>query len=156
MERLISMTDFVLQSKSIYEGYSSEDYGKFSHNHVIRLENYANFLKQPLTLGMFVPCDEDGNVLTEPDPTNWQTLTNDLQHRDLIYRKAKERVLFEGFHTIADNEIEQIDSNVWIEFNKDSAQLINEFGQEFYVYNVEDLVQLDLKLTETAKKKIGL
>lgn len=27
--------------------------------------NYANFLKKPLTLGMFIPVDEDDNVLFE-------------------------------------------------------------------------------------------
>ena len=48
------MTDFVLLNKNIYEGYSSQDSNVFTYNHVVRLENYANFLKQPLTLGMFV------------------------------------------------------------------------------------------------------
>ena len=39
--KLISMTDFVL-------------YKKESHTQIMK---YAKFLKQPLTLGMFVPCD---------------------------------------------------------------------------------------------------
>jgi len=51
MENLISMTDFVLSKKYTATGH----------------ENYANFLKQPLELWMFIPCDEDGNVLEEPD-----------------------------------------------------------------------------------------
>ena len=29
--------------------------------------SYAEFLKQPLKLEMFVPCDEDENVLGEPE-----------------------------------------------------------------------------------------
>ena len=41
--KLISMTDFVL-------------YKKESHTQIMK---YAKFLKQPLTLGMFVPCDEE-------------------------------------------------------------------------------------------------
>lgn len=49
------MTDFVLESSQ-----------KLRHNddcefaYVVR--KYANFLKQPLTLGMFVPTDERGDV----------------------------------------------------------------------------------------------
>ena len=31
------------------------------------ITNYANLLKQPLELWMFVPCDEDGNALEEPE-----------------------------------------------------------------------------------------
>jgi hypothetical protein len=49
------MTDFVLeQNKEPYFYYDS------LWNKVIA---YANFLKQPLTLGMFVPCDSNGNVV---------------------------------------------------------------------------------------------
>jgi DNA-directed RNA polymerase delta subunit len=56
--KLISMTDFVLeQNKEPYFYYDS------LWNKVIA---YANFLKQPLTLGMFVPCDSNGNVVKKP------------------------------------------------------------------------------------------
>ena len=64
--KLTSMTSFVLnqkQSKSFNERI-------FINESLISLEkirNYANFLKQPLNIGMFVPCDEDGNVLEEPN-----------------------------------------------------------------------------------------
>ena len=27
---------------------------------------YTDFITQPLTKGMFIPCDEEGNVLVEP------------------------------------------------------------------------------------------
>ena len=56
MNKLISMTDFVLKTHDeISDSIDSES----------MMFNYANFLKRPLTLGMFVPCDEDGNVLQE-------------------------------------------------------------------------------------------
>ena len=55
--------------------------------------NFDNFLKQPLNIGMFVPCDENGNVLQEPKNTNYQVDVNakcsgwkylyDSQHRVL-------------------------------------------------------------------------
>ena len=83
MTKLISMTDFVLE----VEKYENE-----SHNveHAFELiKNYANFLKQPLTLGMFVPCDENDNVLEEPSLLP----SSDLDK----YRKAKEKVIFEGW-----------------------------------------------------------
>ena len=64
------------------------------------LEKYAKFLKQPLKLEMFVPCDEDGNILKEPK--RWEDY---LQYPDSFdgnkewdelydYQQAKEKVLF--------------------------------------------------------------
>jgi hypothetical protein len=79
MKKLISMTDFVLE-KNKAEEVTRESY--------IECRNYANFLKQPLTLGMFVPCDENGNVLEEKKPFQ------DDYHK---FQQAKERVIFEGF-----------------------------------------------------------
>ena len=50
--KLISMTDFVLeQSKKIM---NCELTHLESHHQIV---DYANFLKQPLKLEMFVPCD---------------------------------------------------------------------------------------------------
>ena len=63
-------------------------------------DNYDDFLEQPLKLEMFVPCDEEGDILEEP--TNYeQRLPNMMtEYNDEIYRykQAKEKVLFEGFH----------------------------------------------------------
>lgn len=74
---LKTMTDFLLeQSENYLKGFIA-----LNEYHSITL-NYANFLKQPLTLGMFVPCDEDGNLLVSFDDR---------------YEESKERVLFEGF-----------------------------------------------------------
>ena len=55
------MTDFVL------EQLNEENSRTRPIRSVLNaLEGYANFLKQPLKLEMFVPCDEDGNILKEP------------------------------------------------------------------------------------------
>ena len=59
--KLISMTDFVLELET--NEHWAQDYTK--------CVKYANFLKQPLTLGMFVPCDEDGNFLPEDLDRDW-------------------------------------------------------------------------------------
>jgi hypothetical protein len=55
--QLISMTDFVLEQVNP-KNTDSQFCEKIIY--------YANFLKQPLKLEMFVPCDEDSNVLEEP------------------------------------------------------------------------------------------
>lgn len=86
--KLISMTDFVIQKRS---ELMFKELGKACCK-------YAQFLKKPLKLEMFVPCDEDGNVLEEP--SNYQlyelgVAPNDEQIKECgAYEKAKEKVLF--------------------------------------------------------------
>lgn len=62
MKKLISMTDFVLEQEKRL-GLWGDTYKDFTE----KTSKYAQFLKQPLTLGMFVPCGEDGKVLEHPD-----------------------------------------------------------------------------------------
>ena len=86
--KLISMTDFVLESISKFNTYESED----NLNSIIK---YANFLKQPLNLGIFVPCYENGNPIildTEHKecPISWSI--DEIEK----YKQAKEKVLFEN------------------------------------------------------------
>ena len=84
--KLISMTDFVLKNEKqpYVEGTKYKD-----------LVNYAKFLKQPLKLGMFVPCDEDGNILEKPSAESYIILETCEYSKEWIdYKKAKEKVLF--------------------------------------------------------------
>jgi len=114
--KLISMTDFVLEQK--IQSYEPE--------HILkRITNYANFLKQPLKLEMFVPCDEDGNVLEVPNSDNEINNYFDLSFE---YHQAKERVLFKGFNT--------------------------KYFKNFDGLTIEYLVTLNVTLTESAKKQI--
>lgn len=92
--RLKSMVDFVLEST---------EQKLFKYN-TIQIRDYANFLKQPLKLEMFVPCDEDGNVLEYPIDIYYkpdfgcQKYPKECYEEDLMkYEQAKEKVLFEGF-----------------------------------------------------------
>ena len=101
--KLQSMTDFVLKIDGIVKQHEDQDIDDWSLNCFGVIENYAKFLKQPLQLCFFVPCDENGNVLEEPKRWNdylqfpdsfdgnkeWGELYN--------YELAKERVLFKGF-----------------------------------------------------------
>jgi len=119
MEILISMVDFVLE-KNKAEEVTRQSY--------IECSKYAIFLKQPLKLGMFVPCDLDGNVLED---------ANRSTHTDiecLEYQQAKERCLFEGFTQAEVSYILSCSDNK----------------------TVEDIVDYNPKLTATALKQIGL
>ena len=69
-------------------------------------DNFDYFIEQPLTLGMFVPCDEEGIILSECTYLYdvYKNLSND-EKRDYKlrcenYQQAKERVLFEGFEIV--------------------------------------------------------
>lgn len=139
------MTDFVLLNKNIYEGYSSQDSNVFTYNHVVRLENYANFLKQPLTLGMFVPCDLEDNVLEE---------YHNIDNKNILYQEARERVLFGGFviknycsvlfpKTIIYKDIFNV---FWYDSNAEKWEVSK------YLSTVEDLVEYNLTLTESWRK----
>jgi hypothetical protein len=77
------MTDFVLQEEK--KGMQNTD----RHLRFERILKYAKFLKLPLQLGFFIPCDDEGNVLEEP---NRSTHTNEECEQ---YQQAKERVIFD-------------------------------------------------------------
>jgi len=154
MEKLIPMTDFVLK-----QGCIGMEVQSISHQHSDRtrrfylIQSYAKFLKQPLKLEMFVPCDEDGNVLEKP-------LESDYDNYDLIeggnvvdyeqfggacenYNKAKEKVLFEGCSMF---------DKINISFG--NGYLLN--SNHLNELKIEDLIKLNLTLTKTALKQIGL
>lgn len=127
--RLISMTDFVFLMR---ENKEKDNIRRFW-----ACERYAKFLKQPLTLGMFVPCDEDGSVLEEPPLV--QTAPNEdvaLECIDYIeqYQQAKERVLFKE-----DIPLDAIKHHI------SQGRTIEYFTRSF-----------TLTLTESAIKQIGL
>lgn len=101
--KLISMTDFVLNEYNERMDTPYND-GALVESDAYKWVRYAKFLKQPLKLEMFVPCDEDGNILEEPHSTNWQNFTEDGRYRNIPYQEAKEKVLFEGFHIEQNDE----------------------------------------------------
>ena len=89
---LIPMTDFVNNVGNM-ENYPSHEKA------LSWIYNYATFLKQPLKLEMFVPCDEDGNVLEEPKIEEEyvdEHTTQIFAQYQYDLDKAKEKVLFEN------------------------------------------------------------
>jgi len=142
---LKSTTDFVLEQEKNY-AHVTRDLKK---NPFLLIVDYAKFLKQPLTLGMFVPCDENGSVLKEPK--NWKAYLLDACRCEKCiektlecdeYKKAQEKVLFKGFY---------------VEFNS----VMSPQGGYLDVGNlknktIETIVGAELELTESAIKQIGI
>jgi hypothetical protein len=150
MEKLISMTEFVLNQHEICPNVPTQSEAV---DHLLNCKKYALFLKQPLTLGMFVPCDVVGNVLKEPKIEDYDihkdirikfNFDNDLKR----YNEIKEKVLFKNNLFIRDCGKHGI-----------SVETL----KHDYVYNskglnthkiTEDLVDYGFELTESALKQI--
>ena len=147
---LQSMTDFVLHFDTC-KVFPKEMYFK--------IKKYANFLKQPLQLGFFVPTDLEGNVLEKP-------LESDFDNFDLneggqvvdyeLYNNAcdefldaQEKVLFKGFE-IRDK------GNFYFVERKEST-LFRRVLNKNTKSTIEDLlIWGNVELTETAIKQIGI
>ena len=99
---LIPMTDFVIEYAPKFNPFGTDE-------QILCLDyihNYAKFLEQPLKLEMFVPCDENGNILEEPqmrpERNSFDEEDMDYDAQELYdYIKAKEKVLFEGFEFVS-------------------------------------------------------
>lgn len=140
------MTDFVLEQntefvkdKLLYDTDWNLEFEKFSKLMI----SYAKFLKQPLTLGMFVPCDEDDNVLE--DPKRNKTLEAfpyerfDYGCKLDKYQKAKEKVLFIFPEPVKGVFVEAFKFHIE---QKRTVEYFTQFG--------------DIQLTESAIKQLGL
>jgi len=137
MKNLISMTDFVL----------SDEWTALNELNFIRVIEYANFLKQPLELWMFVPCNDNGNVLKEPDADYYMMITRNEISK---YQQAKERCLF-------DVECIDISNGVFKGLKFGSIEYNTTTKRFFYGCKiVEDLIEYNIQLTKTAEKLIGL
>lgn len=136
MKKLISMTDFVLETHDeVSDSIDSES----------MMFNYANFLKQPLELWMFVPCDEDGEIiklLQRGEASEHDRVINQDQYFD-----AKERCLFDGFKIMNKGNFYFIE--------KDNYSLFLRVLSKKSKKTVEDLLIFqDAILTPTALKQI--
>ena len=125
MKKLISMVDFCLEQRKTHTG-DFEDYCDL-------ICRYAKFIKQPLALWMFVPCDLHGNVLEEKKP---------FQDKYYEYQEARERCLFKGF--------EMDNSFVTHKSHNSFFYPISCLHEQ----TIEDLVKYNLELTTTAQKEI--
>lgn len=167
--KLISMVQFTLQLAESKEVKLS------------KLVNYAKFLSQPLTLSMFVPCDDEGNVIEEPKPEDYFPVdkpVNEFTEADgqglsdyyspmMRYEDARLKVLFEGFEVIGCDddgvEIEMTDNNIWITALSTGINITHYDGydgQEREIKTVEEMFEflkeygLQATLSATALKQI--
>lgn len=100
--KLKKMTDFVLEQNNTIP----KDL-KLINNYK-NIINYANFLKQPLKLEMFVPCSrENGLPLSLEGLTDSEGFVLDeIEFNE--YEQAKEKVLFEDFELTENNKGEKL------------------------------------------------
>ena len=124
---------------SIEFGYSMKDKTDYEYRQL--RDSYDSFLKQPLKLEMFVPCDEDGDILEEPEDYEQRLPNMMTEYNDEIYRyeQAKEKVLFYD-----------------VDYFYDEGRLTIKFGKRFVHfedlkngYIIEDLAcwyNLDLRI----------
>ena len=129
--RLINMTDFVL-----WQHAESSNQNEFEDN----CYNYAKFLKRPLELGMFVPVDEDDEILYPEYVGGKEVIYDSFVHDDMMdkvleYNKAKEKVLFEYYEGFQLFSKEDLNNQTIEHLLKDS---------------------FDYVLTESAIKQLGL
>ena len=106
-------------------------------NDLESIKNYAKFLSQKPEKWMFVPCDDEGNVLEEPiyhEPHSENEIGDYQELRDQ-YKQALERVIFDGFtshnkHWLESEKISffLINNNLLAEY-KNIYDLINEYGE---------------------------
>jgi hypothetical protein len=141
MRKLIGMTDFVLEQKQTPT--FDTDQGDWYYLEVDKLDKirrYASFLKQPLTLGMFVPVDEKGSVIEEPD------IDDNEYFNWTDYNYALERCLFEGnfiARKVKDYYVLSYDDDMfWLSWNE--------------LRIIESIVDYEFELTPTALKQLGL
>lgn len=132
MKNLIGMVDFVLNQgeTSTFDTDQGDWYFK-EQSKLDKIRSYANFLKQPLALWMFVPCklvDGVWVVLEEKKP---------FQDNYFEFQQAKERCLFEGFGVRKGNWL----SNGNIDIDEEFCQGLS----------IESLVKYNLELTQKAQ-----
>lgn len=158
--KLVSMTEFVINSNE--KRMSSNPYNErdYDNDFICEVVEYAKFLKQPLALWMFVPCDEDGNVLEQPCDIMNTDGCRDCACRE--FKKAKSRVIFEGFKII-DFEEHQTETLKYTRFLQwDDIEIASkkewEDNWDFEYPTIESLSlnnNLEITLTETAKQIYG-
>ena len=154
--KLISMTFFVLQ----------RDITDIKQRDTI--VKYANFLKQPLKLEMFVPCDEDGDVLEEPKIEEEyvdERTTQIFAQYQYDLDKAKEKVLFEEFN-LNQKDFSKLESIFCLTkecfqitfFTKEKGCFMDNLktNKTYEIKTIEDLIQFELELSESAIKQIVL
>ena len=119
------MTDFVLET---FNNTLTKDFQA-------KVYNYANFLKMPLKLSMFVVLDKQGKTLTKPKVEDYNEETNGYFNAINEFADQAEIVLFKGFEIYGNRDL----YNEFVTFDSDRLEimtvenLINDFQYSFYL-----------------------
>ncbi|MEC4083550.1 hypothetical protein [Myroides odoratimimus] len=154
--KLISMIEFVLE-QSIKR--SVDNWPIETEDYFNRCEAYANFLKRPLNLGMFVPYDLECNVLKQPekrfylgnDFTTQLIISRDYEYDIQQYQQAQERVLFKGW--FFDYDAYESGDNIVAKKLSEGVVIYLDLDESNYL--IEDMLGMEeecLELTESAIK----
>ena len=145
---LIPMTDFVLKIDEFLPQDLGQFFDSWRMSQLRLIKNYAKFLKQPLKLEMFVPCDEEGDILEEPTNYEKRLLNMMTEYNDEVYTyyQAKEKVLFEGFKPYEDYECTKYEDVYVDEEVCDGKFTIEEL--------IKDVGKTKIKLSQTALNAI--
>jgi len=162
--KLTSMTDFVFSQ--INQKQSCSEFKE-------SVKKYAELLKKPLELRMFVPCDELGKVLEEPQSIKETFNVSSgsggfFDSKSFVsyivkYEKAKESLLFNYFEIQKDTYNQT--KRTFYKIGEYKICLVMEFytGRKEIIYNykekgntIEDLINQDLTLSENAIKQLNL
>lgn len=153
--QLIPMTDFVI------EYYSNEGYADLQT--LKMMINYAQFLKKKLSIGMFVPVDEYGNILKMPaNYPVWKSrksrtegLINDAEETEFKkYKKAEAKCFFTGFE-IAYNGYSVV--RIVASYNHSIELSFNKNDLTFQLFtDIDSLTDFEIYLSAAALKSIGI
>ncbi len=85
-------------------------------------------------MGMFIPCDENGKILTEPPLIPSFELEQ--------YRKAKDRVLFKNFIKVGEKHVELLNKEqlltIGIGFKNGIYKTIEDLANNFPIIELTD------------------
>lgn len=141
--KLIPMSDFVLeQAKQFdFDGHPQR---------IKTLEKYAKFLKQPLTLPMFVPCDENDNVIEPPSTIEFLSPATEKEAvaKGKLFAIGKEKVLFKGFSIQKQNytsshllELVDREGEAILHYNSSTKEFYDLSEEEYLISNIELFIE---------------
>ena len=156
---LQSMTDYVLEQNNKNIGKKYRDLDAFQKLFEVysRIYNYANLLKQPLKLGMFIPCDENDAPLEEPLQEHYTDCTEEQNAKDWLYnlekyQQAKERVLFKDFELVEIYRYGALLEMKFDDFSEKITILFEDAIEDLLTYSFDP----EFELTDSAIKKYNL
>ena len=102
-------------------------------------DRYINLLKQPINLGQFVPCDEDGKPMEKPED-----YIPDYDP-EIQYQQAESRVIFKGFEVDSiEQEAIYLKGPIEINFTSRDVTIEGEGCSTFKT--LSDLTQFNLEM----------